>query len=249
MLKKWKIVVNRISRVRQTTCNWIKKILDKATSIINVLLISWFFYLFSVMFNKLTCKVWFHVAVWSLSVSNCYKNVWLHWKLSSNQRKTNRFPAKFAWEALTKLAVLYQSFFSETGLENSCEIPAKSAVSSANLSLKIPRNLIFFSVTYQKPWISAADIAFMMSSSKSAWSLSPLECSPQKQNGWTLRFCFWGWIMWKMYNKTIIEFSFRMISWIIKTSCLRYLPQASADNTDLGFDNSWYHAQPHPIIV
>ena len=54
-----------------------------------------------------------------------------------------------------------------------------------------------------------------------------------------------GWIMWKMYNKTIIEFGFRMISWIIKTSCLCYLPQpsASADNTDLGLDNSWYHAQ------
>ena len=99
--------------------------------------------------------------------------------------------------------------------------------------------------------ISAADITFIMSSSTSAWLLSPLECSPQKQNGWTLRFCFWGWIMWKMYNKTIIEFGFRMISWIIKTSCLCYLPQpsASADNTDLGFDNSWYHAQPHPIIV
>ena len=43
-----------------------------------------------------------------------------------------------------------------------------------------------------------------------------------------------------MYNKTIIEFGFRMISWIIKTSCLYYLPQpsASADNTDLGFDIS-----------
>ena len=54
-----------------------------------------------------------------------------------------------------------------------------------------------------------------------------------------------------MYNKTIIEFGFRMISWIIKTSCLYYLPQpsGSADKTDLGFDNSWYHAQPHPIIV
>ena len=79
--------------------------------------------------------------------------------------------------------------------------------------------------------ISAADIAFIMSSSTSAWLLSPLECS-----GWTLRFCFWVWIMWKMYNKTIIEFGFRMISWIIKTSCLCYLPQpsASADNTDLG---------------
>ena len=47
--------------------------------------------------------------------------------------------------------------------------------------------------------ISAADIAFIMSSSKSAWLLIPLECSPQKQNGWTLRFGFWGWIMWKMY--------------------------------------------------
>ena len=55
---------------------------------------------------------------------------------------------------------------------------------------------------------------FIMSSSTSAWLLSPLECSPQKQNGRTLRFCFWGWIMWKMYNKTIIEFGFRIISWI-----------------------------------
>ena len=37
---------------------------------------------------------------------------------------------------------------------------------------------------------------------------------------------------------------------IIKTLCLCYLPQpsASADNTDLGFDNSLYHAQPHPVI-
>ena len=31
--------------------------------------------------------------------------------------------------------------------------------------------------------ISAADIAVIMSSSRSAWLLSPLECSPQKQNG------------------------------------------------------------------
>ena len=99
--------------------------------------------------------------------------------------------------------------------------------------------------------ISAAYIAFIMSSWTSAWLLSPLECSPQKQNGWMLCFCFWRWMMWKMYNKTIIEFGFRMISWIIKTSCLWYLPQplASADHTDLGFDNSWYRAQSHAIIV
>ena len=32
--------------MRQTTCNWIKKILDEATRIVNVFLISWFFYLF-----------------------------------------------------------------------------------------------------------------------------------------------------------------------------------------------------------
>ena len=75
--------------------------------------------------------------------------------------------------------------------------------------------------------ISAADIAFIMSSSTSAWLLSPLECS-QKQNSWTLRFCFRGWIMWKMYNKAIIEFGFRMISWIIKTLCLCYLSRPKA---------------------
>ena len=31
--------------------------------------------------------------------------------------------------------------------------------------------------------------------------------------------------------------------------CLRLSASASADNTDLGFDNSWYHAQLHPVIV
>ena len=38
MLKKWRIVINRISKVRQTTCNWIKKILHKANRIVNVFL-------------------------------------------------------------------------------------------------------------------------------------------------------------------------------------------------------------------
>ena len=48
MLKKRRIVVNKISKVRQNTCNWIKKILDEATRIVslNFFLISWFFYLF-----------------------------------------------------------------------------------------------------------------------------------------------------------------------------------------------------------
>ena len=91
--------------------------------------------------------------------------------------------------------------------------------------------------------ISAGDIAFIMSSSTSAWLLSPLKAehftSVSEDE-----------LCQKMCNKKIIEFGFRMVSWTIKTSCLCYLPQpsASADNIDLGFDNSWYHAQPHPII-
>ena len=100
--------------------------------------------------------------------------------------------------------------------------------------------------TWHDNAISAADIAFIKSSLTSDYLLSPLERSPQKQNDWTLSSCFWGWIMWKMYNKPIIEFGFRMISWMIKTSCLCYLPQPLGN---LGFDHSWYHAQPHPIIV
>ena len=43
----------------------------------------------------------------------------------------------------------------------------------------------------------------------------------------------------ELCDKTIIEFGFHMISRVIETSCLWYLsqPSASADNTDLSFDN------------
>ena len=43
-------------------------------------------------------------------------------------------------------------------------------------------------------------------------------------------------------NFRIFSVNGKQPSWIIKTSCL-------CDNTDLGFDNSLSHAQPHPIIV
>ena len=53
-----------------------------------------------------------------------------------------------------------------------------------------------------------------------------------------------------MNNKTIIEFGFRVIWRIIKASvCVILLSFASADNTNLGLDNSSYHTQPHSIIV
>ena len=43
-----------------------------------------------------------------------------------------------------------------------------------------------------------------------------------------------------MYNKTIIGFGLRMVSRIIQTE---------VNVIRLGLDNSWYRAQPHPIIV
>ena len=99
--------------------------------------------LFVFMFNKLTCKVRFHIALWSLSKSI---------RASSFIENFPQISAKaiaFQRNLLGKLPIV----FSETRLENSREIPAKSAVFSANLPLKIPRNLTFFSATYQKPCI------------------------------------------------------------------------------------------------
>jgi hypothetical protein len=51
-----------------------------------------------------------------------------------------------------------------------------------------------------------------------------------------------------MNNKTIIEFGLRRIPELFRPrQC--YLPQPSADNIDLGLNNSGYPGQPHPIIV
>ena len=144
MLIKWRIVVNKISNVRQTTCNWIKKILDEATTIVNVFLIFWFFYLFLLCPISLLVKYAF-ILRYEAYVFSFVEN------FPQISAKPITFQRKFAWEAPTKSAGLYQSFFSQTGLENFHEIPAKSAVFPANLSLKIPRNLTFFPATYQKP--------------------------------------------------------------------------------------------------
>ena len=149
MLKKWRIVVNRISKVRQTTCNWIKKILDEATRIVNVFLISWFFCLFLLCSISLLVKYDFMLryeawvnAIRASSFFESFPQISakliafqrnLFRKLSRNRPFfTNRFqrnwPLKFP--------------------RNSREIGRFSA----NLSLKILRNLTFFSATYQKPW-------------------------------------------------------------------------------------------------
>ena len=102
-----------------------------------------------IMFNKLTCKVRFHIAVLSLSKSIGASSFIENFPQIS--AKPIAFQQNLLGESPTKSAVVYQSFFSEIGLENSCKSSAKSAVFSANLPLKIPRNLTFFSATYQKP--------------------------------------------------------------------------------------------------
>ena len=66
--------------------------------------------------------------------------------------KTNWFLAKFVLKITTKSAVFYRLLFDEVCPENSHKITAKSADFSANLSLKIQRNLSFSSVNYHKPW-------------------------------------------------------------------------------------------------
>ena len=113
MLKKWRIVVNRISKVRQITCNWIKKILDEATRIVNVFLISWFFYLFLLCSISLLVKYDFilRYEAWvnAIRTSSCIENFPqisakpiafqrnLLGKLSRNRPFfTNRFSAKLA---------------------------------------------------------------------------------------------------------------------------------------------------------
>jgi hypothetical protein len=53
-----------------------------------------------------------------------------------------------------------------------------------------------------------------------------------------------------MNNKTIIEFGLRRIPELLDLGqCYLPQPSASADNIDLGLNNSGYPAQPHPIIV
>ena len=128
MLKKWRIVVNKISKVRRNTWNWIKKILDEATRIVNVFLISWFFYLFLFnMFNKLTCKVPFHIAAWSLSKSLRASS------FIENVSQISAKPISFQRNLLGKLPRNRPFFTNRSSVKLASKIPAK-----------FPRNRPFF---------------------------------------------------------------------------------------------------------
>ena len=135
------------AKVRQTACNWIKKILDEATSIVNVFLISWLFYLLILV--KL---VRFHIAVWSLSKSIRASS------FIENFHQISAKPIAFQRNLLGKLQPNRAFFTNRFSAKLASKIPAKSAVFSANLPPKIPRNLTVFPATYQKPWIAFPSI-------------------------------------------------------------------------------------------
>ena len=101
------------------------------------------------MFNKLTCKVRFHVAVWSLSKSIRASS------FIENFPQISAKPIAFQRNLLGKLPRNRPFFTNRFSAKLTSKIPAKSVVFSANLPLKIPRNLTFFSATYQKPWCYA----------------------------------------------------------------------------------------------
>ena len=127
MLKKWRIVINRISKVRQTTCNWIKKILGEA----------WFFCLFLLCSISILVKYDFilRYEAWvnAIRTSSCIENFPqisakpiafqqnLLAKLSRNRQFfTNRFSAKLA----SKIPAKFQRnrpFFREFVPENSAK--------------------------------------------------------------------------------------------------------------------------------
>ena len=92
-------------------------------------LIPWFFYLF------LSCSISLLVN-YDFILRYCGSFIVNFSQISANQSLSS--------EICSEIDRSLQSFFSETGLENYREIPAKSTVFSANLSLKIPRNLTFF---------------------------------------------------------------------------------------------------------
>ena len=137
MLKKWRIIVNRISKVRQTTCNWIKKILNEATRIVNVFLISWFFYLFSIRSISLLVKYDFILQY------EAWVNAIKASSFIENFPQISTKPITFQQNLLGKFSRNQPFFTIHFSAKLTSKIPVKSAVFSTNLSLKILRNLTF----------------------------------------------------------------------------------------------------------
>ena len=146
--------------MRQTTCNWIK-ILDETTRIVNVFLISWFFHLF------LLCSISLLVKYDVILRYEAWLNAIRASSFIENFPQISAKPIAFQLNLLGKLtkpAVLYQSFFSEAGVENSCKIgrlftelapenPAKIDFFLRDLPEALPK-LVF--VAFRSLWLTGS---------------------------------------------------------------------------------------------
>ena len=152
MLKKWRNVVNRISKVRQTTCNWIKKILDEATRIVNVFLLNILILLFVfIMFNKLVkydfilrYEAWVNALRAAIFIENLPQisakpialqrnllgKLWRNRPFFTTRFSARNWPRKFPRNS-RKIGRFFREFVPEN-----------------------PAKFDFFSTTYQKPWIN-----------------------------------------------------------------------------------------------
>ena len=131
------------------TCNWIKKILDEATRIVNVFLISWFFYLF------LLCSISLLVKYDFILRYEAWVNAIRASSFIANVPQINAKPIAFQQKLLRKLPWNWPSFtnrfsanWSRKFLRNSREIGS----SFREFVSENPAKFDFFSATYQKPW-------------------------------------------------------------------------------------------------
>ena len=129
--------------MRKTTCNWIKKILDEATRIVYVFLISWFFYLFLFCSISLLVKydfilryeAWVNAIKASSFIENfpqisaksiAYQRNLLGKLLQNRPFFTNHFSTKLASKIPAKSAVFSCEFVPENSTKFDfffCNIP------------------------------------------------------------------------------------------------------------------------------
>ena len=147
MLKKWRIVLNRISKVRQIICNWIKKILDKVTWMVNMFLISQLFYLFLLHSINSLVKYDFILRY------EAWVNATRASSFIENVPQISAKPIAFQWNFLGKLPrnrpLFMQQNWPQKFPRNSCKI----GHFFHGFVPENPTKFDFFSATYQKPWL------------------------------------------------------------------------------------------------
>ena len=159
--------------MRQTTCNWIKKILGNLNGkcIFNILILLFVY----IMFNKLTCKV--RYEAWVNAIRLVSLKTFL--KSTQNQSLSSEICSGSSHEICHSLPIIFQRNWPW----KSREFPAKSGVFSANSTLKIPWNLTFFS----RPTRSSEKSAVLLSVTSRLSFRGQVPCCSQLRDGQGIR--------------------------------------------------------------